>query len=142
MRLDYGTQISPIPITLSVGEINKPTLREISKITFDKFSYYQFLIRMTPEIFYTNLKKENGGQEYWNSLAKEEKDKITIYDIICKDEISVIERLLNNLYKIPNIPIVILDTGSTDGTVEKIEEFIKNLKLSNKKFRNTNYFSV
>lgn len=85
MRLDYGTQISPVPITLSVGTLRKPTLKEISQLTFDKFSYYEFLVKLTPETFYTKL-KDDSGKEYWNSLTEEQQDKITLYDLIEQDD--------------------------------------------------------
>lgn len=85
MRLDYGTQISPTPITLSIGTLRKPTLKEISKLTFDKFSYYEFFIKMTPEIYFTKL-KEDDGKNYWNSLSKEQQEKTSLYDLIEQDE--------------------------------------------------------
>ena len=67
MRLDYGTQISPTPITLSIGTLRKPTLKEISQLTFDKFRYYEFFIKLTPEIFFTKL-QEDDGKNYRNSF--------------------------------------------------------------------------
>lgn len=85
MRLDYGTQISPDPITLSIGTLRKPTLKEISQITFDRFSYYEFLIKLTPETLCTKLKGDE-GKKYWDSLPEEEKDKINIYDLIIEDK--------------------------------------------------------
>ena len=85
MRLDYGTQISPAPITLSIGTLRKPTLQDISELTFDKFSYYEFFVKMTPKTFYTELRGDDGKQ-YWNSLTKEQQDKITLYDLIEQDE--------------------------------------------------------
>lgn len=84
MKLDYGTQISPIPITLSIGTLRKPTLREIAELTFDKFEYYKFFIKMTPEIFYTTV-KEDGGKEYWESLTEESRTNVSLYDIITND---------------------------------------------------------
>ena len=86
MRLDYGTQLSPVPITLSIGTLRKPTLKEISQITFDRFSFYEFFLKLSPETYYTKLRKENDGEAYWGSLTEEEQDKITIYDIIEEDE--------------------------------------------------------
>lgn len=85
MKLDYGTQLSPIPITLSIGTLRKPTLKEIAQLTFDKFSFYEFFLKMSPEIYYTKI-KNNDGVEYWNSLTEEDKEKITIYDFIERDE--------------------------------------------------------
>lgn len=86
MRLDYGTQLSPVPITLSIGTLRKPTLKEISQITFDRFSFYEFFLKLSPETYYTKLRKENDGEAYWGSLTKEEQDKITIYNIIEEDD--------------------------------------------------------
>lgn len=86
MRLDYGTQLSPVPITLSIGTLRKPTLKEISQITFDRFSFYEFFLKLSPETYYTKLRTENDGEAYWNSLTEEERDGITIYDIIKEDE--------------------------------------------------------
>lgn len=86
MRLDYGTQLSPVPITLSIGTLRKPTLKEISQITFDRFSFYEFFLKLSPETYYTKLRKENDGEAYWGSLTEEEQDKITIYNIIEEDE--------------------------------------------------------
>lgn len=86
MRLDYGTQLSPVPITLSIGTLRKPTLKEISQITFDRFSFYEFFLKLSPEIYYTKFKKDDNGEAYWNSLTEEEQDKITIYNIIEEDE--------------------------------------------------------
>lgn len=75
MRLDYGTQLSPVPITLSIGTLRKPTLKEISQITFDRFSFYEFFLKLSPETYYTKLRKENDGEAFWDSLTEEEKDK-------------------------------------------------------------------
>lgn len=86
MRLDYGTQLSPVPITLSIGTLRKPTLKEISQITFDRFSFYEFFLKLSPETYYTKLQKENDGEAYWDSLTEEEQDKITIYNIIEEDD--------------------------------------------------------
>lgn len=97
MRLDYGTQISPVPITLSIGVLRKPTLLEISELTFDKFTYYEFLLKMTPEIYYTELQKESGGKEQWENLTEEQKENITIYDLILQDK-----RLCNTYIEVLN----------------------------------------
>lgn len=85
-KLDYGTQISPDPITLSIGRIKKPTLRDISKETFDKFSFYEFLVKMTPEDYYTKLLEKSGGQEQWDKLSLDVQNQLTIYDCIVKDK--------------------------------------------------------
>lgn len=87
MKLSYGTQISPFPIPLSVGVLRKPKLRDIAnpqgefKMSFEKFNFYEFLITMTPEDFFTKVDLDE-GKEFWNSLSDKEKQEITIYDLI------------------------------------------------------------
>lgn len=85
MRLDYGTILCPEPITLSIGTLRNPTLREIAKLKFDKFGYYESLIKMSPETFYTKVKGDD-GKAYWESLTEEEQNKLTLYDVIMKEE--------------------------------------------------------
>lgn len=84
MRFDYGTQLSPNPIKLSIGTLKKPTLNEISTLTFEKFDIYEAFLKMTPERFFSKFK--NGGQEYWDSVSDEVKEKMTMYDIIIDDK--------------------------------------------------------
>lgn len=81
MKLDYGTQISPSHITLSIGTIKKPTLKDISELSFDKFGYYEMFIRMTPEIYYTKMCGEK-GVEYWESLSEKKQDSLDMFEII------------------------------------------------------------
>lgn len=132
-------QISPTPITLSVGVLRKPTLREISKITFDKFIFYELLLKMTPEYFYTTFIKDNGGQDYWDSLSEEEKDKLTLYDIITNDkELSKIYAEVLNFFFVETVIykeglFVLLneelDDGSEDITPEKVRGIITDESL-------------
>lgn len=84
MKLDYGTQLSPLPITLSIGTLKKPTLKEIAKIGFEKFNVFEFFLKMSPKTYYTKV--QNSGESYWNSLSENEKENITLYDIIEKDQ--------------------------------------------------------
>lgn len=85
MRLDYMTQLSPEPISLSIGVLRKPTLREFSKLTFDKLNYYEYILRLSPEEYYTELKGDE-GKEYWKSLSDESRNDINIYKIVESDE--------------------------------------------------------
>lgn len=85
MFLDYGTQINPLPISLSIGRIKKPKLIDISEITFERFNLYEVFLKMTPEIFYTKIEKDL-TEEYWNSLSEDERINITLYDVILKNE--------------------------------------------------------
>ena len=87
MKLDYGTQLSPYPIALSIGSIRKPKLKDISDsakgMSFDKFNYYLVFIKMTPEKFYTEIQ---GQKDYWNFLPEEHIQNITLFDVILKEE--------------------------------------------------------
>lgn len=85
MQLDYGTILCPDSITLSIGILRKPTLREIAKLTFDKFGYYEFFLKMTPELFYTKIKGDD-GKAYWDSLTEESKNEMTLFDVISEEE--------------------------------------------------------
>lgn len=81
MRLDYGSQLSPYPLELSIGTLVKPKLSDIAKITFDKFNYFEVLITLTPELFFSGF-ADDMGKEYWSKLSDDEKSGINIYDII------------------------------------------------------------
>lgn len=85
MKFDYGTQLSPYPIVLSIGTLIKPKLQRVADLSFDKFNYYEVLIKMSPKTFYTKIKGEE-GLEYWNSLSEEEQDNLTLYDVVINDK--------------------------------------------------------
>lgn len=89
MRLEYETQISPYPILLSIGTLRKPTLKDIFDTTtgmsYEKFSYYELFLKMTPQSFYEDIKGKE-GIEYWNSLTPIEQAKKNIYDILLNDK--------------------------------------------------------
>lgn len=87
MKLSHGTQLSPYPIPLSVGTLRKPKLRDIAnprgkfKMSFEKFYFYEFLITMTPEEFFTKADLE-AGKEFWETLSEDERHGMTVYDLI------------------------------------------------------------
>lgn len=87
MKLSYGTQISPSPISLSMGTLRKPKLQDITdsqsefKMSFEKFYFFEFLITMTPEEFFTKADLDIGKQ-YWDSLSSEQQKTMTIYDLV------------------------------------------------------------
>lgn len=84
MQFDYGTLLNPNPILMTVGTIRKPTLNEISALTFDKFSVYEAFLKITPEQFYTKFKE--GGKEYWKSLSDKQREAMTMYRVILCDQ--------------------------------------------------------
>lgn len=90
MRLDYGIQMSPFPITLSVGTLKKPKLREIFdsslNMSFEKFKQFEVFLKMTPKKYYTIIMKNDNGVMLWSSLSDEQKKRINMYDIIIVDK--------------------------------------------------------
>ena len=86
MKLDYGTQLSPDPIKLSVGGmLRKPTLRRIAEITFGLFNLYEMFLKCTPKDYYLKIVK-NDGKATWDAIPAAEQERITMYDIILEDE--------------------------------------------------------
>lgn len=79
--LPYSLQITPHPISLSVGTIRKPTLDDIGKLTFDAFNFYEFLLKMTPETYYTKL-CEDAEARKWESMTEEERESVTLIQAI------------------------------------------------------------
>ena len=91
MKLNYGTLISPYPIRLSIGTIRQPKLKEIfnpaiAGLSFDKFQNYQVFLKLTPEIFYTEIKKDTEAEKYWDSLSEEQQNEMTLLDIMDADK--------------------------------------------------------
>lgn len=85
MKLDYGTQLSPAPIKLSVGTLTKPKLIDISALGFDKFSMYEFFLKLTPEIFFKEVPNWD-TKDYWNSVSEEQRSNMNLYDIVLQDK--------------------------------------------------------
>lgn len=89
MKLSQGIQISYSPITLPIGNIRKPKLKDIAdtqsvhKMSFEKFYYYEFLISITPEEFFKSIKD---GKNLWESFDKEEREKLTLYQLVMSYE--------------------------------------------------------
>lgn len=86
MKLDYGTQISSVPILLSIGTLKKPTLQKIAEIGFDKFMVFESFAKLTPKLFYTKLQDTKGGKERWATMSEQEKLENSLYHIICEND--------------------------------------------------------
>lgn len=85
-KLDYGTMLSQTPIYLRIGTLRKPTLRDIAEIGFDRFGYYEFILKINPESFYNSMKGDE-GIKYWKSLKEEERNALATYDVILKERV-------------------------------------------------------
>ena len=87
MRLTYEELIAPpdVPITLSIGHIKQPTLREIWKHGVNLFRLYQVYMRLTPNDYFTQLNRE-ACEKYWNTLSDEQQKGMTMFDIVLLDD--------------------------------------------------------
>ena len=83
MKLSYETLLSPTPIKLSVGTIRKPTLREISELTFNEFDAFKFFLKLTPKRYYKTILN---AEDKWDSMSDDEKSNITLYKCIMDSE--------------------------------------------------------
>jgi len=86
-KLTYGDLLSPYPIKLTIGILNKPTLKDIAEITFTQYDVYRYYMNLTPEKYYCEVKEELGGAEKWESMNDEQKENLTIYKILLEDEL-------------------------------------------------------
>ena len=91
MKFDYFTLLNPYPIRLSVGTLIKPKLKDIAynednpRMSFDEFNFYEYMLKLTPELYYTKI-KEDGGKEYWESLTEDQQADMSLFGIITKEE--------------------------------------------------------
>ena len=88
MKLEYGEQISPSPIKLTIGTLVKRTLRDVADISFQTFAYYQALLKLTPQEFYCKWSNEE-DKKFWDNLTAEEKVKLNMFDVIVKNDILI-----------------------------------------------------
>lgn len=109
MKLDYGTQLSPTPIKLSIGTLKKPTLKEISELSFDRFNLYEAFLKMTPERYFTKVKKGEKEESYWNSLSDDAKKVITMFSLIREDE--YLQKLYVEIFNFFFIETVVFKEG-------------------------------
>ena len=86
MKLDYFTLLCPEPISLSIGTIRQPTLRDIGRLTFQKFNMFQVYLKLKPVDYYEKINELRGKSE-WDSLTDEQKSYITLFDVILVEDI-------------------------------------------------------
>lgn len=85
MNLDYYTLLCPVPINIGIGRIQNHTLLDIGKITYLKYGMFQVYLKLTPSDYYKNINKER-GETYWELLSDEQKQAVTLYDLILTEE--------------------------------------------------------
>lgn len=55
-------------------------------MNFERFNFYEVMLKMSPEIFFTEIGKDSGGLEAWESFSDKEKEELTLYKIILENE--------------------------------------------------------
>ena len=133
MRLDYGTQLSPCPISLSIGTIRKPTLKDIATISFEKFMLFEVFTKLSPSAYYEKISSSNS---YWDSLSEDEKDETTMYKVIMNDErvrniyIDVLNSCVvsSNVEFAGNVNEVVADKKGCECALVVVVNFIRQLR--------------
>ena len=77
--LSYGTKIGYSPVNIKIGTLRKPLLKDVDRIGFDIFEYYEGLLVLTPELYVESQKKL--GIE-----CSEEDSGLSLYELIRKDK--------------------------------------------------------
>lgn len=85
MKLSYFELLSYEPILLSIGSLKKPKLKDISELSYHKFMLFEFLLIMTPKLYYTKLLNKKNGEEIWNSFTQSQKEQLNLYQLILDD---------------------------------------------------------
>lgn len=89
MKLDYLEMISPYGVSLNIGTIHKPKLCEIAdskKLGFKQFRLYETLLFLTPRDYFRNY-ADDERKAIWDSMPKDEQNKISIFQIMETDEV-------------------------------------------------------
>lgn len=83
MKFDYFELLSPDPIYVqNVGGIVSPKLKDISFIGLNAYRYYLSIILMNPISYFSMI----GQSEYYDSLSDQEKEKLSIFELLDTDE--------------------------------------------------------
>lgn len=85
MKLSYDKLLCPLPIKLPMGSVYNHKLIEIAEIGFEQFNLYEMFLKITPKVYYTEFKGENGNK-FWDSLSDEQKQDMNMFSVILEDE--------------------------------------------------------
>ena len=94
MKIEYFDLISPEPLYFQgIGGIKSPTLREISKLSYNAYQWYLTLLLMTPQTYYEVI----GQSEYFESLTDDELQQLDIFGLIVENDemLKIIENALS-----------------------------------------------
>lgn len=126
MKLDYYTLLCPVPISLSIGTIKAPTLREIGELTYSKYTVYQLYLRLKAKDFYDTYVKKDIDSAI-KAIPEEEAKQLTIMQIISLEN-EVRDNYLDilNFFFLERVEYVdgvffFIDTDDYDTEIDKLD---------------------
>lgn len=97
IKLSYFDKINPYGIYIkNIGNIHSPFLKDIARIGYYQYQYYITLLLYTPEKYCEYISKDLHVDNPWNKLTNDEKNSISMFDILTKSDDLRIE-LINAL---------------------------------------------
>ena len=83
IRLNYIDHISPYGVMLrGIGRVHSPVLGDVLKIGYNQYQRVLTLFLYTPEKYFTDASTEAKVENPQNQLTNEQKNNITMYDIL------------------------------------------------------------
>lgn len=87
IRLNYIDHISPYGVMLrGIGRVHSPILGDVLKMGYNQYQRVLTLFLYTPEKYFTDASIEAKIENPWNQLSNEQKNNITMYDILTSNE--------------------------------------------------------
>ena len=83
IRLNYIDHISPYGVMVrGVGRIHSPFLEDVLKTGYNQYQRVLTLFLYTPEKYFTDISVETKIENPWNQFTNEQKNEITMFDIL------------------------------------------------------------
>lgn len=92
IKINYFDKINPYGVYVkNIGNIHSPYLKDIAKIGINQYQYYLVLMLYTPEKFFEDLSKETKCENIWETFSNEEKNNISMFDILTSTEDRILD---------------------------------------------------
>lgn len=87
IRLSYTDRISPHGVRLrDVGKIHSPLLNDVFDVGYNQYQRILVLFLYTPEKYFTDLSSDLGVENLWSQLSNEQKNELSMFDILTSDK--------------------------------------------------------
>lgn len=87
IRLNYIDHISPYGVMVrGVGRIHSPFLEDVLKTGYNQYQRVLTLFLYTPEKYFTDVSVEAKIENPWNQFTNEQKNEMTMFDILTTNE--------------------------------------------------------